>query len=1409
MKKLFKRLIPILLLFFCLTSPVLAAINIVPNGGTGVGTITGIILGNGTSPFTGLTTSAGIFGAISNETGSGLLVGNTLPTFVGLLTGNAATGPGFIRFLEDTDNGSNYVEFLGVANLSANRQCQFTDSGAPIPDSCVGDGADGVGGDASYPIDLTNGSQVTGSWTGSDNGFTYWNGTNLEKLATDTFFTDGTNIYINHDFWFEKNPSNGSFRYDVAPVPAGEVITGIIPDLFGGSGSAKFAFVDSAVSPVPGNCAQWDTEFMLEDSGSACGSGGSGAPDTVDYLVGTADGGLSAEIVVGTTPGGELGGTWASPTIDDSVTTTGWVMGTFSGTTLTAGTVNIDLLDGVGAVDMDYGSGDITDHTFTTDGTGTAEIVLPAGSIDGTEILNDTVALTTDTSGNYVSSATASGGLVLTGTEGGSLGVLLPAATNALSSTTSSGSGLELVSAGLALLQGCADTEILKWNETTDVWACGADANSGGATAWNDIGDATADGTIVLGAHETDFTSTLDSAGKAIWTVTNTDADTATDTDFISLAHNDGADANIFYFRAVGDLDGTPQTDYRFSQTGAFIRPDVTVTGGVATALIEASRAGHAFDLINTSNSASVQAGLIQGMRSTGVDNDEAYVSYQLANGAGTATEMARETWKATDADSGTGIDAQIEWDVKIANSLTHEMTLSGTGLDLAASDALSFGGVALISDSAGTTTLGNVDAIDGTTETTFEGALDLAGDISATGLGNTVIGADKVLESHLKAVDAAVDEDILTYESTTGDFEWHTCAQITGSADLCDGTDADSGGSTAWDAIGDPSASATVAFGGTTQTITGNTNDVTAIAQDLLSLNFTNDAATDILAQRGLFIQNEASANGMEALIALNNNDADDVVTSGILVNSAAGAITTALDVSDADIVTAVDVGSNNLDLGSAGVRINGDGDGAMTFLGQGNGSDEDLTINLDDTSNEATFSSSTSLALANFSGINLQTPKIGINAAPDASRLLYVTGDVSGGVATIERTNASTNAAVGTVIIKGTSTGDMTDGFGPAFQFGIQDTAAVENLIANIQGTRDGADNSGRIKFTTYNAGVALVAGFFDSSQRFHMGDGTGVSWLDDQDGAVTLKGEGNGSDEDVTFNLDDVANTIGLSSSTGVTDWDFGTIDVNTDTLDLTGTGTINGLDAIDATSESTIEAAIDTLANLTSVQGQTLSLSAPFTLAADPNADRILFWDDSAGATAYLATGNGLTITTTTIAADTASDTVDGVVELATAAETTTGTDATRAVTPDGLAGSDYGKQSISVLIHDPLSSTALTTGDGKAWFEVPSTLNGYNLVGVTMGVSTVSSSGIPTVQVRRNRRNTATTRTDADMLSTKITVDASEFDSVDAATAAVIDTGNDDVQTGDHIHFDVDVAGTGTKGANINLIFQLP
>lgn len=48
------------------------------------------------------------------------------------------------------------------------------------------------------------------------------------------------------------------------------------------------------------------------------GGGPGGAPADATYLVTTSNAELSNEVVVGTSPAGELGGTWASPTVDAS-----------------------------------------------------------------------------------------------------------------------------------------------------------------------------------------------------------------------------------------------------------------------------------------------------------------------------------------------------------------------------------------------------------------------------------------------------------------------------------------------------------------------------------------------------------------------------------------------------------------------------------------------------------------------------------------------------------------------------------------------------------------------------------------------------------------------------------------------------------------------------------------------------------------------------------------------------------------------------------------------------------------------------------------------------------------------------------------------------------------------------------
>lgn len=170
---------------------------------------------------------------------------------------------------------------------------------------------------------------------------------------------------------------------------------------------------------------------------------------------------------------------------------------------------------------------------------------------------------------------------------------------------------------------------------------------------------------------------------------------------------------------------------------------------------------------------------------------------------------------------------------------------------------------------------------------------------------------------------------------------------------------------------------------------------------------------------------------------------------------------------------------------------------------------------------------------------------------------------------------------------------------------------------------------------------------------------------------------------------------------------------------------------------------------------------------------------------------------------------ATTSAQGASELAIASEVTTGSDATRAVTPDALRGSDAGKRFATLVCVG--TNTALTTGDGKGevCFRVPSEMNGWNLVGASARLGDDSSSGTPTFQVRRQRLTSATATSDADMLSTAITVDATEFDSKDATTPAVINASNDDVNTGDAIFADCDTAGTGTKGMIIQLVFQKP
>lgn len=155
-------------------------------------------------------------------------------------------------------------------------------------------------------------------------------------------------------------------------------------------------------------------------------------------------------------------------------------------------------------------------------------------------------------------------------------------------------------------------------------------------------------------------------------------------------------------------------------------------------------------------------------------------------------------------------------------------------------------------------------------------------------------------------------------------------------------------------------------------------------------------------------------------------------------------------------------------------------------------------------------------------------------------------------------------------------------------------------------------------------------------------------------------------------------------------------------------------------------------------------------------ADPNADRIMFWDDSAGAVTWLEAGTGLSISGTTI--------------------TATGTGAA---------------WEMLVAVSD--ETTALTVGTGKVTFRMP---RAVTLTDVRASVTTAPTGSTLIVDINEGGST---------ILSTKLSIDASEKTSTTAASAAVIsDTAlADDAE----ITIDIDQVGSTIAGAGLKVLLK--
>lgn len=102
-----------------------------------------------------------------------------------------------------------------------------------------------------------------------------------------------------------------------------------------------------------------------------------------------------------------------------------------------------------------------------------------------------------------------------------------------------------------------------------------------------------------------------------------------------------------------------------------------------------------------------------------------------------------------------------------------------------------------------------------------------------------------------------------------------------------------------------------------------------------------------------------------------------------------------------------------------------------------------------------------------------------------------------------------------------------------------------------------------------------------------------------------------------------------------------------------------------------------------------------------------------------------------------------------------------------------------------------NTTAITTGTAKVTFRMP---YAFTVTSVKASLTTASSSGIPTIDI--NEAGTT-------ILSTKLTIDASELTSATAATPAVISDAS--LAADAEMTIDIDVAGTGAKGLKVYII----
>jgi hypothetical protein len=118
--------------------------------------------------------------------------------------------------------------------------------------------------------------------------------------------------------------------------------------------------------------------------------------------------------------------------------------------------------------------------------------------------------------------------------------------------------------------------------------------------------------------------------------------------------------------------------------------------------------------------------------------------------------------------------------------------------------------------------------------------------------------------------------------------------------------------------------------------------------------------------------------------------------------------------------------------------------------------------------------------------------------------------------------------------------------------------------------------------------------------------------------------------------------------------------------------------------------------------------------------------------------------------------------------------------------------DFGDVFFEFTIDNPIVE------DGAILFNPESKFNGYNFYDIRAEWTDTKGTGaVTTVQVRN-------VTSGQDVLSTALTIDSDEWTSDSAATAAVIDTAEDDITTNDQFAIDIDTIGSTVAGVGLKI-----